>query len=96
MPASSPRFARQVRLPEIGASGQARIETGKLELGGHLDALGRDVARRYAKGAGLAGEVETATVSPPSALGHFRHAAPRSVAAGALCALTAIREALAT
>jgi hypothetical protein len=96
MPDSSPRFARQVRLPEIGASGQARIETGELELGGHLDALGRDVARRYAKGAGHVREVETDAVSPPSALGHFRHAASRSVAAGALCALAAIREALAT
>jgi len=95
MPTPSPRFARQIRLPEVGLSGQARIEAGEMQLGAHLDALGRDVARRYARGAGLVREAEAAP-SPPPALEHFRHPTSRSVAAGALTALTAIREALAT
>ena len=96
MPGSSSRFTRQVRLPEVGEQGQARIERGELKLGEHLDALGRDVARRYAQGAGLVREVETVADAAPSAVDHFRHPASRSVAAGALTALRAIREALVT
>jgi len=94
MSAESSRFARQVCLPEIGREGQLRIEASALLLGSHLDELGSDVARRYARGAGISRVIEVQAVASPEALGHFRHEQSRSVAAGALAALAAMSEAL--
>jgi hypothetical protein len=93
MSVSSARFERQVCLREIGSSGQARIEAGQLSIGPHLDELGREVARRYARGAGLVREA-VGDGPAPRALSSFRHSAPRSVAAGAMAALAAIVEAV--
>jgi hypothetical protein len=93
MTPGGPRFERQTCLREVGLAGQARIEAGALELGPHLDELGLAVARRYASGAGLVRET-SGSVAPPEALSLFRHSSSRSVAAGALTALSAITKAL--
>lgn len=90
MAGSSPRFDRQIRLSDIGLDGQVRIERSCLRIGEHLDELGRDVARRYARGAGISDEIEDDGPGSPELLALFRHSPSRSVAAGALAALTAI------
>ena len=94
MAAATERFERQMRLPEIGAAGQARIEQGELRLAPQLDELGRRVARRYAAGAGILAEAELHEDLMPDALSQFRHSTSRAVAAGAFSALGAIARAL--
>lgn len=96
MPAASQRFQRQMRLAEIGQRGQACIESAVLRLGPHLDPLAQRVARSYALGAGIGGEREDPSLVAPPALSAFRHPTSRSVAAGALAALSTIVEALAS
>jgi len=94
MSAASSRYERQMRLPEVGSLGQARIEASELRLDRQLDDLGRAVARRYALGAGILREGSDRTGPLPSMLSTFRHPTARSVASGAAVALAAIVEAL--
>lgn len=96
MPLASVRFERQLCLAEIGERGQARIEAASLRLGAHLDPLARSVARKYATGAGITREHTESEREAPPALSVFRHPTSRSVAAGAMAALSAVVEALAS
>jgi hypothetical protein len=45
------RYGRQVRLAEVGAAGQARIERARVDV--RVDGLAADVAARYLAGAGV-------------------------------------------
>jgi hypothetical protein len=94
MSAASSRYERQMRLPEVGPLGQARIEASALRLDRQLDDLGRAVARRYALGAGIVREGDDRSWQVQSVLSTFRHPTARSVAAGAALVLSTIVEAL--
>jgi hypothetical protein len=87
------RFVRQVLLPEIGASGQARIGAATAPVGG--SGAAHDVAARYARGAGFAavadGPLDRAALAPIDACAND---AARDVLAGARAALAAIRAAV--
>lgn len=83
-------------LPEVGASGQLRIEQGSLLLPSDLSDEATEIARRYARAAGLAGPETPApkdsTVEP--LLSVFRHSRSRHMAHGALTALSCIHRSL--
>jgi hypothetical protein len=94
------RFVRQVLLPEIGASGQLRIEASVARVAAPESAasppLAHEVAERYAWGAGF-GAVEEGPIDVASLAPHplVRTAAAGEVLAGARAALAAMRAALA-
>jgi len=88
------RFSRQVRLAEVGADGQSRLE--KAEIAGHHDEAVDRVLRRYAERAGM----KTAPPLPdgpraemPAWVDALR-SGPREVASGAYLVLCTARRAL--
>lgn len=88
------RYIRQVLVPEIGASGQERIEASVAAVGGRAS-LSHEVAELYARGAGFrAIEPGFIDVSGLAPLGEVRSLAAREVLAGSRAALAAIREAV--
>lgn len=97
------RFARQLALPEVGQRGQAAILSHRFAVSPRVPELTRSVATLYAEGAGFETCAEETKDAAPdletgafgSALGVFRHAASREVAAGALLVLSEIRTLLA-
>lgn len=95
-----PRWLRQVLLPEIGPSGQARIAAAAARVlpgpaDPEADALAHEIAERYARGAGfgalLPGPIGVAALAPETAA---TSPSARSVLAGARAALAAIRDAV--
>jgi hypothetical protein len=88
------RYIRQILVPEIGASGQERIEASVAAVGGRAS-LSNEVAELYARGAGFrAIEPGVIDVSGLAPLGEVRSLAAREVLAGSRAALAAIREAV--
>jgi hypothetical protein len=94
------RFVRQVLLPEIGATGQLRIEASTARVAAPRGAveppgLEHEVAERYARGAGFGaveeGPIDVGSLAPPALV---PTAAAAEVLAGARAALAAMREAL--
>jgi len=93
------RFARQIRLADIGSSGQAKLCAAKVAI--RSQGFVRTIEQRYALTAGLSDTEAEPTIDPArvdadadaAALG-LRHSAAREVAEGALRALAAIRLAL--
>jgi hypothetical protein len=92
------RHGRQIRLPEIGEAGQARLARREVVLGGAGAA--REIEATYLVRAGArivdapgAGAAPLVGIADAGALG-LRHAAARDVAEGALRALVAIHAAL--
>lgn len=93
--AIEPRYSRQIILAEVGLSGQARIEQASLLLPAELGLSAREMARRYARAAGLSGPEMTSSRPGLTRLARgFRHEPSRAIAEGALCALDSIQEAL--
>ena len=96
MPPSSldaERFLRQMLLPEVGAAGQALIQSGAARVAG--DGLAAEVAIRYARTAGFGvvtgGTLDLEALAPA---GVCAFAESRAVVAGARAALAEIRVAL--
>jgi hypothetical protein len=87
------RFVRQKRLAEVGDAGQARLLAAEHRVAG---TDGADTERAYLTRAGFRAVTEDALAEPRPFVhaGVFRHAGPRSQAAGAWRALIAIREVL--
>ena len=88
---------RQLRLAEVGASGQARIAAATVALASGT-ALARDVERRYLEGAGarVTDDTERARDALPSlAQWTSLRGGAREVLEGSLRALIAVRRALA-
>lgn len=87
------RHSRQVRLPEVGAAGQARIRRFPAVV------CGRDgdaIERAYLERAGVA-SIALSPEEPPAPFAHsgaFRFDAARRVGAGACRALAQLRAAL--
>ena len=89
------RFARQVLLPEVGDTGQARLAGAQVQVPVALDPLASSVATLYLERAGV-GTVGRTSLPPPD-FPHgdrFCHPATRAVAYGAWFALREIRSAL--
>ena len=86
------RYARQMRLVEIGESGQARLEGGVAAVLGQ--GLCHEIATAYAARAGMgrlvAGTIDEAKLAPP----FLENAAARAVVAGSRAALSCLRAAL--
>lgn len=91
------RFARQIILREVGPGGQAAIERSSLGLSQDLHPFVAEIAIAYGEGAGLQSAPPNAErTEVPDWFPPLVHEAPAQVAAGALLALKAIREALST
>ncbi|WP_437950387.1 hypothetical protein WME98_05890 [Sorangium sp. So ce296] len=94
-----PRYLRQVLLAEIGPEGQARLGAATARvLGGSGDGappLAREVAERYARGAGFGalaeGALDVDALAPADLVAS---PAARAVLAGARAALAEMRAAL--
>lgn len=92
-------YERQVRLADIGASGQAKLCAAKVAI--RSQGFVRTIEHRYALAAGMTDTEGEPTVDPSrvdaaadvGTLG-LRHPEAREVAEGALRALAAIRVAL--
>ncbi|MBX3230241.1 MAG: hypothetical protein KIT84_24585 [Labilithrix sp.] len=84
------RYGRQVRLADVGAAGQARIEATRTGLATH--GFARAIEERYLRAAGAQVEDAPAAAAIPD-LG-LRHDAARDVAAGAYAALLVLRRAV--
>jgi hypothetical protein len=86
------RYARQIRLVEIGESGQARLEGGVAAVLG--EGLCHEIATAYAARAGIgrlvAGTIDEAKLAPP----FLENATARAVVAGSRAALSCLRAAL--
>lgn len=84
------RHTRQIRLAEVGESGQARIAAARPAL--HTRGYAAEIERRYLLAAGVAG----VTDGPSKPLDDFgvQHGAARDVLQGALGALLSLREVL--
>ena len=86
------RYARQMRLVEVGEEGQRRLGNAMAAVAG--EGLKHEMATDYARRAGIggiaAGEVDESCLAPS----FIEHAAPRAVVAGSRAALAALREAL--
>lgn len=93
------RYARQMRLANVGPSGQAKLCMAKVAI--RSEGFVGAIERRYVLAAGMT-ETETEPTVDPRRLDAaadvetlgLRHAAAREVAEGALRALAAIRLAL--
>lgn len=95
MSADRLRYTRQIRLPEIGEAGQARLAAAAIAPSGAGDARAIEVTYLRLAGVGAVRDDETAARDvDPSTLG-VRDPAAREVAEGALRALAALREVLA-
>ena len=94
------RHGRQIRLPEIGEAGQARLLAAEVTLGGAGDA--REIERAYLRGAGVRVSEAGAPRPPAEAKAYaellatlgLRDRAARDVGDGALRALIAMRAVL--
>jgi hypothetical protein len=88
----SRRYARQMRIAEIGESGQRRLAAATAAVSG--ETLAHGIATAYAERAGIedirAGIVDPEGLAPP----FLEHPAARAVVAGARAALSAMRAAL--
>ena len=86
------RYARQMRLAEVGEDGQRRLGDAMAAVAG--EGLKHEIATAYARRAGIGritnGEVDDACLAPS----FLEHAAPRAVVAGSRAALAVLREAL--
>ena len=86
------RYARQMRLAEVGEEGQRRLGDALAAVDG--EGLKHEMATAYARRAGVggiaAGEVDESCLAPS----FIEHAAPRAVVAGSRAALAALRDAL--
>lgn len=107
MATAGARHGRQIRLPEVGEEGQARLEASEVVLGGAGDA--REIEATYLRAAGVkvreahpnasartrakAMPEEKTSTDAVKALG-IRDPAAREVAEGAMRALVAMRTAL--
>ena len=86
-------LSRQIRLPEVGSEGQARLARASLSVNGRDGSLAEFV---YLHRAGI----ERVSLSPnrtPSPFAHaalYRHASTRRLGAGAWRALAQLREVL--
>lgn len=91
-PVSMSRYGRQIRLADVGAHGQAKLEgaTVRLATTGHA----REIEARYLAAAGL--KVSDRAADQPRSLPDLglRHEAARDVAAGSYAALLSIRDVL--
>jgi hypothetical protein len=98
--AESRRFCRQEILPEIGASGQARLAAQVLHLPSEASEFVRELASNYAQRAGLGPAVSAPGLDSVGAdqadpwLEAFRHEAPRAVALASSLVLGAMHKAL--
>lgn len=93
-PGERARFGRQMRLPEVGEAGQARLANAEVRL--DAGGFARTIAVRYLERAGVrvdANERTDAERRPPIDLG-VSHVAAREVAEGAMEALLAVRTTL--
>ena len=86
------RYARQMRLAEVGEDGQRRLGDAIAAVAG--EGLKHEMATAYARRAGVggivAGEIDESCLTPA----FIEHAAPRAVVAGSRAALAALRDAL--
>jgi hypothetical protein len=86
------RYARQMRLAEIGEHGQRRLVEAMAAVDG--EGLKHQIATAYARRAGMggivAGEVDESCLAPS----FIEHEGPRAVVAGSRAALSALRAAL--
>ena len=86
------RYARQMRLAELGEAGQRHLGDAMAAVAG--EGLKHEVATAYARRAGIgaiiAGDVDESCLAPS----FIEHAAPRAVVAGSRAALAALRAAL--
>jgi len=87
-------LTRQIRLPEVGESGQARLSAATLEVRGTEGSLTEFL---YLHRAGIERlSIQPGKPAPPFTHGGlFRHASARQQAAGAWRAITQIRNILA-
>jgi molybdopterin/thiamine biosynthesis adenylyltransferase len=92
MPIDRLRYGRQIRLPEIGDEGQARLLAASVPLGG--EGFVRTIEERYVRLAGAATAEAAGTTTVDVASLGLEHPAAREVGEGALRALVAIREVL--
>jgi hypothetical protein len=89
----SPRYTRQVRLPEIGEAGQARLAAASVALSAKdEDAMALELAYLHAAGVTVV-EGERDLAVDVGALG-LKDPAARAVGEGALRALVAMKEVL--
>jgi hypothetical protein len=86
------RYARQMRLAEVGEDGQRRLAEAMAAVDG--EGLKHEIATAYARRAGMggivAGEIDASYLAPA----FIEHEAPRAVVAGSRAALAALRAAL--
>ena len=87
------RFSRQRRLPEVGPSGQERLQRALRRAAPHP---GLDIELDYLERAGAGEVVVDATAAAPAFpwMEWFEHEAALSVARGAWCALAQIKREL--
>ncbi|MBX3188664.1 MAG: hypothetical protein KF819_16725 [Labilithrix sp.] len=88
------RYGRQIRLPEIGEAGQARLAEAEIVLGGAGAAREIEATYLVRAGARVVHEGDDAALSVDVGALGLRHAAARDVAEGALRALVGIHAAL--
>lgn len=88
------RYTRQIRLPEIGEAGQARLAAASVAPSGQ--GYARTIEATYLRlgGVGAVREDETGVLDVDGSSLGVRDPAARDVAEGALRALAAIREVL--
>jgi hypothetical protein len=84
------RLTRQIRLPEVGDAGQARLAAAHVDAA--VEGFAADVARNYMHRAGI-GAVAPGGARVGADVGALglRHPAAREVGEGALVALAAVR-----
>jgi len=86
------RYARQMRLAEVGEAGQLRLGAATAAVDG--EGLKHEIATAYARRAGVGiivpGEVDDSYLAPS----FLQHEAPRAVVAGSRAALACLRAAL--
>src|SRR5262245_10816750 len=88
------RYGRQMRLPEIGEQGQAKLCATEVPL--RTTGLSRVIEERYLVRAGLKATASSATDTTAPEVDELglRNEAAREVAQGALAALSSIRAVL--
>ena len=87
-----PRFSRQVRLADVGETGQARLCAAEPVVG---VSRGASIQKSYLSRAGVRFVTQSDAPTPPFPHAeHFRHESCRDVAHGAWLALAQIREIL--